>query len=40
MTQNPQISDSLLDDLSPNPRWYLAYTKPRQEHIAQVNLEQ
>jgi transcriptional antiterminator RfaH len=40
MTQNPQISDSLLDDLSPNPRWYLAYTKPRQEHIAQPNLEQ
>lgn len=24
----------------PSDRWYLAYTKPRQEHIAQINLEQ
>lgn len=29
MTQNP-----------PPDRWYLAYTKPRQEQIAQFNLEQ
>jgi transcriptional antiterminator RfaH len=40
MTQNPQSSDSLIDEPSPFDRWYLAYTKPRQEQIAQVNLEQ
>lgn len=40
MTQSPQISDRLPDDLSPISRWYLAYTKPRQEHIALFNLEQ
>lgn len=40
MTQNPPISDRLPEDLSPNPRWYLAYTKPRQEHTALFNLEQ
>ena len=27
-------------DPSPEGRWYLAYTKPRQESIAQVNLAQ
>ncbi len=39
MTQNPQIADAVLDDFAPSPRWYLAYTKPRQEHIAQTHLQ-
>ena len=40
MTQNPQLPESLFGDTPPSDRWYLAYTKPRQEQIAQVNLEQ
>ncbi len=40
MTQNPHSPDPLTDEPSPSDRWYLAYTKPRQEQIAQVNLEQ
>jgi transcriptional antiterminator RfaH len=38
MTQNPPISDPL--GLAPTPfdRWYLAYTKPRQESMAQDHL--
>ena len=40
MTQNPQTLDALFGDPTPSDRWYLAYTKPRQEQIAQVNLEQ
>ena len=30
---------SLQDEHNP-PDWYLAYTKPRQEDLARVNLEQ
>ena len=40
MTQNPLTPDTLFGDNPPSDRWYLAYTKPRQEQIAQVNLEQ
>ena len=40
MTQNPLTPDTLFGDAPPFDRWYLAYTKPRQEQIAQVNLEQ
>lgn len=40
MTQNPLTPDTLFGDAPPPDRWYLAYTKPRQEQIAQVNLEQ
>lgn len=40
MTQNPQTLGALFGDPTPSDRWYLAYTKPRQEQIAQVNLEQ
>ena len=40
MTQNPHSPDPLIDEPTPSDRWYLAYTKPRQEQIAQVNLEQ
>jgi len=40
MTQNPPIHACLVDDSQPSMRWYLAYTKPRHEQIAQTNLEQ
>jgi transcriptional antiterminator RfaH len=38
MTQNPPISDPHWLAPTPSDRWYLAYTKPRQEAMAQVNL--
>ena len=38
MTQNPPISDLHGMASTPFDRWYLAYTKPRQESIAQDNL--
>ena len=37
MTRPPDILSSVF---TPSDRWYLAYTKPRQEQIALVNLEQ
>lgn len=40
MTPPAIIPDALTEDAPPSDRWYLAYTKPRQELIAQVNLEQ
>jgi transcriptional antiterminator RfaH len=40
MSQNPQTAAALFGDAAPPDRWYLAYTKPQQEQIAQVNLEQ
>ncbi len=40
MTQNPPISDSHWLAPASSDRWYLAYTKPRQEAMAQVNLVQ
>jgi transcriptional antiterminator RfaH len=40
MTQHPPNPDPLLGEATSFDRWYLAYTKPRQEHTAQVNLEQ
>jgi transcriptional antiterminator RfaH len=40
MTQNPETPDDLFGIPAPSDRWYLAYTKPRQEQIALVNLEQ
>lgn len=40
MPQNPPKPDPLFGEATSFNRWYLAYTKPRQEHIAQVNLEQ
>jgi transcriptional antiterminator RfaH len=40
MTQNPPMTASLLGEDTPPNRWFLAYTKPRQEQIAQTNLEQ
>jgi transcriptional antiterminator RfaH len=38
MTLNPPTPDTLWLPLTPSDRWYLAYTKPRQESIAQDNL--
>ena len=38
MTQNPPISNFHGMACTPFDRWYLAYTKPRQESIAQDNL--
>ena len=40
MTTNPPTPDALWMASSPPDRWYLAYTKPRQESIAQLNLAQ
>jgi len=40
MTQNPQTPETLFGNIPPSDRWYLAYTKPLQEQIAQFNLEQ
>ncbi len=40
MSQNPPNPDKLFGEATSFDRWYLAYTKPRQEQIAQVNLEQ
>ena len=39
MSQPPLTSASLPEDTAPPERWYLAYTKPRQEQIALSNLE-
>ncbi|MCE2780664.1 transcription termination/antitermination protein NusG [Limnohabitans sp.] len=38
MTLNPPTPDTPCLPLLPSDRWYLAYTKPRQESIAQDNL--
>ena len=40
MTQAAQTFDKPLGKTAPTDRWYLAYTKPRQEQIALFNLEQ
>ncbi len=40
MTPTPETPEFNSDETSPAARWYLAYTKPRQEQIAQTNLEQ
>ena len=40
MSQNPSISAPHWLAAPPSDRWYLAYTKPRQEAMAQVNLAQ
>jgi len=40
MSPNNQPTDALLFESLPSDRWYLAYTKPRQEQIAHFNLEQ
>ena len=40
MSPNTQPTDALLFESPPSDRWYLAYTKPRQEQIAHFNLEQ
>lgn len=40
MTTNPPTPDPLWMAPSPPDRWYLAYTKPRQEQIALNNLQQ
>ena len=40
MTQNPPNPDKLFGEVTSLDRWYLAYTKPRQEQVAQINLEQ
>lgn len=40
MTQPEQTFDKPLGETTPTDRWYLAYTKPRQEQIALFNLEQ
>lgn len=40
MTQTPPKPDAHWLPTTPHDRWYLAYTKPRQEAIAQTNLEQ
>lgn len=40
MTPNSHAPDSLVALEPASDRWYLAYTKPRQEQIAQLNLEQ
>jgi transcriptional antiterminator RfaH len=39
MNQPFRSPDSTPDDTAPTDRWYLAYTKPRQEQIALSNLE-
>jgi transcriptional antiterminator RfaH len=40
MNQNSPLPETRWVDTPPNDRWYLAYTKPRQEKMALVNLEQ
>ena len=40
MTPPLKDGDRPLSETTPSDRWYLAYTKPRQEPIALVNLEQ
>jgi transcriptional antiterminator RfaH len=40
MTQNTPPSDLVSGEATSLDRWYLAYTKPRQEQIALINLEQ
>jgi transcriptional antiterminator RfaH len=40
MTSTTPPSNLISGDAASINRWYLAYTKPRQEHIAQINLEQ
>ena len=40
MPTNPSTPDTHGKDPSPEGRWYLAYTKPRQEQIALSNLQQ
>jgi transcriptional antiterminator RfaH len=40
MPTNPQTPDTYCNGPSPSGRWYLAYTKPRQEQIALNNLQQ
>jgi transcriptional antiterminator RfaH len=40
MPQNPPTPDKLSRESTPTERWYLAYTKPREEKIAEVNLQQ
>lgn len=40
MSRNPETPENFPGVHTHSDRWYLAYTKPRQEQIAQVNLEQ
>ncbi len=40
MTQIPPTPDKLSLESKPSSRWYLAYTKPREEKIAEINLLQ
>lgn len=40
MPQPPKNTDHPFGETTSPDRWYLAYTKPRQEQIALVNLEQ
>ncbi|PUE09159.1 transcriptional activator RfaH [Limnohabitans sp. T6-5] len=40
MTPTPETTKSILSESASLGRWYLAYTKPRQEQIAHTNLEQ
>jgi transcriptional antiterminator RfaH len=40
MTPNPPTPDKLSLQSTPTDRWYLAYTKPREERVAEVNLLQ
>ncbi len=40
MTQNPPTPDKLFLESTPPDRWYLSYTKPREERVAEVNLQQ
>lgn len=40
MSPMSQLPDALTVESVPSDRWYLAYTKPRQEQIAHFNLEQ
>jgi transcriptional antiterminator RfaH len=40
MTQNLQTIEAIFGDTAPPDRWFLAYTKPTQEQIAKLNLEQ
>lgn len=40
MPQNPPTPDKLSLESKPSARWYLAYTKPREEKIAEINLQQ
>ena len=37
---NPPNSAVLLPEVVPHDRWYLAYTKPREEKLAELNLQQ